>query len=279
MKKNNILIILFALIIILAGCTNQEQSHTESKSPPVVNQATNVSSDNDTAYDSTVEESEKIATEKETTTSSSAELPQQAEKKTESDPIDSKELKPDGTARPSKQAETIKTDDSEKKTESSADAQLSYVRPSTVEVEKLVAKYINDYRIAQGSSVAKVLPGLTEVARYRAKQLITDFSHESDPDACTVLKYGEFVDMTELGYSEDYNYYRGYNREAVAKGSWTGTADDIAKKIAVGFKNSSGHWTYVGSSEYAYMAVGITYNEVDDRWYCCVCMSSKNYGG
>ena len=63
MKKNNILIILFALIIILAGCTNQEQSHTESKSPPVVNQATNVSSDNDTAYDSTVEESEKIAEE------------------------------------------------------------------------------------------------------------------------------------------------------------------------------------------------------------------------
>lgn len=153
-----------------------------------------------------------------------------------------------------------------------------YVRPDADEVARKTAEYINRLRNEQGSTTAVILPGLTEVAKFRSKQLITDFSHESNPDACTVLKYGEFVDMTELGYSEEYNYYRGYNREAAAKGSWTGTADEIAQKIANGFKNSKGHWAYVGSSEYGYMAVGVTFNPSNSHWYCCVCMSDTNYG-
>lgn len=153
-----------------------------------------------------------------------------------------------------------------------------YVRPDADEVARKTAEYINKLRKEQGCTAASILPGLTEVAKFRSKQLITNFSHESNPDACTVLKYGEFVDMTELGYSEEYNYYRGYNREAAAKGNWTGTADEIAQKIANGFKNSKGHWSYVGSSEYGYMAVGITFNPSDSHWYCCVCMSDTNYG-
>lgn len=153
-----------------------------------------------------------------------------------------------------------------------------YVRPDADEVARKTAEYINRLRNEQGSTTAVILPGLTEVAKFRSKQLITNFSHEQDVDACTALKYGEFVDMTELGYSEEYNYYRGYNREAAAKGSWTGTADEIAQKIANGFKNSKGHWAYVGSSEYGYMAVGVTFNPSNSHWYCCVCMSDTNYG-
>ena len=53
-------------------------------------------------------------------------------------------------------------------------------------------------------------------------------------------------------------------------------ADD---RIADGFRNSSGHWRYLGSSEYTYMAVGMTYDSHTAKWYCCVCVSSKNYGG
>lgn len=101
-------------------------------------------------------------------------------------------------------------------------------------------------------------PGLTAVARYRAEQVITDFSHNSIPDACTVLKYGEFIDMTLYGGTDEDSYYRGYSREAIGKGNWFGTADQMAERIASGFRNSAGHWSYVGSSEYSYIAVGIT---------------------
>lgn len=148
--------------------------------------------------------------------------------------------------------------------------------PTANEVARKTAEKINALRQSQGSPAATILPGLGKVATYRSEQLITNFSHESSPDACTVLKYGEYVDMSDCGMPEA-SYYRGYNAEAAAKGNWTGTADEIADKIANGFKNSAGHWRYVGSGEYTYMAVGITYK--GGTWYCCVCVSSQNYGG
>lgn len=148
-------------------------------------------------------------------------------------------------------------------------------RPSSSEVASLVAAYVNQYR----SSPATVLPGLSNVASYRANQLVTNFAHSDGIDACNALQYGEYVDMTLYGMSESDSYYQGYNREAIAKGNWGGTADEIAQRIATGFKNSSSHWSYLGSSEYCYIAVGCTYDEASSMWYCCICVSSKNYGG
>ncbi len=149
------------------------------------------------------------------------------------------------------------------------------VRPSGSEVAAKVAVYINQYR----SSSATVLPGLGNVALYRANQLIVNFAHTDGIDACNALQYGEFVDMTLYGMSESDSYYQGYNREAIAKGNWGGTADEIAQRIAAGFKNSSSHWKYLGSNEYSYMAVGCVYDEATSMWYCCICVSTKNYGG
>lgn len=149
--------------------------------------------------------------------------------------------------------------------------------PSTAEIERLVAQYINQYRTAQGTTSATVLSGLTEMAQYRAEQLVTDFSHNCSPNPCTVLKYGEYIDMTRFGGDESESYYRGYNREAIGKGDWFGTAEQMAQRIAIGFKNSSSHWAYVGSSEYTYMAVGVYHDESNGKWYCCICVSSKNY--
>lgn len=149
----------------------------------------------------------------------------------------------------------------------------------SIEVEKSVIKYINEYRVSQGDTAATVLIGLTEVARYRAKQLITDFAHTDIREVCAELKYGKYFDMTEYGMDAKYNYYEGYDREAICKGEWFGSADMIAKNIAEGFKNSTKHWDYVGDSKYGYIAVGITYNEADKYWYGCVCMSTENYGG
>ena len=149
----------------------------------------------------------------------------------------------------------------------------------STEVERLVIKYINEYRAAQGDTEAIRLTGLTEVARYRARQLITDFAHTDIREVCALLKYGRYFDMTEYGMDAKYNYYEGYDREAICKGEWFGTADMIAKNIAEGFKNSSKHWDYVGDSKYGYIAVGITYNEADKNGSGGVCRSGKNYGG
>ncbi len=157
---------------------------------------------------------------------------------------------------------------------------IPYVRPDADEVARKTAEYINRLRAEQGSTVVTILPGLTEVAKFRSQQLITNFAHDTEDErkALAKYKYGEFVDMTELGYDASYSYYTYNGGEAIAKGNWTGTADEIAWKIANGFKNSKGHWAYVGSSEYEYMAVGITFNPSDLHWYCCVCMSGTNYG-
>ena len=145
------------------------------------------------------------------------------------------------------------------------------------ELERLVIEKVNAYRTAQGDTAATMLPGLTEVARYRANELTTNFSHTSSRDVCKELKYGEFVDMTLYGMNAEDSYYQGYNREAIGMGDWFGTAESISDRIADGFHHSKGHWSYVGSSEYPYIAVGVT--QANGKWYVCVCMSEKNYGG
>lgn len=174
----------------------------------------------------------------------------------------------------SKTAET-KPAETEPVIEPTKEPETVYQVPDRAEVERKVAEYINSYR----SSSATVLSGLTAVARYRSNQLVSNFAHSDGIDACNALKYGEYVDMTQYGMSESDSYYQGYNRETIAKGNFTGTADEIAKRIADGFKNSSSHWSYLGSSEYSYIAVGCTYDEATSMWYCCICVSSQNYGG
>lgn len=145
------------------------------------------------------------------------------------------------------------------------------------DIERLVIKKVNAYRTAQGDTAATMLPGLTEVARYRANELTTNFSHTSSRDACGVLKYGEFIDMTLYGLTAEDSYYQGFNREAIGMGDWFGTAESISDRIADGFHHSKGHWSYVGSSKYPYIAVGVT--KANGKWYVCICMSEENYGG
>lgn len=145
------------------------------------------------------------------------------------------------------------------------------------DIESLVIEKINAYRIAQGDTAATLLPGLTEVARFRASELTTNFSHSGHQNACNALQYGEFIDMTLYGGTAEDNYYRGYSREAIGMGDWFGTAESMSDRIADGFHHSKGHWAYVGSSEYPYIAVGVA--NANEKWYVCICMSEENYGG
>ena len=149
-------------------------------------------------------------------------------------------------------------------------------KPSTDIVAQKVAEYINQFRTEQGDVTATVIPGLTEYCKYRCTQLKTNFAHDTADQraAAEALQYGEYVDWSLYGIEGEENYYTANVREAIGKGNWSGTADEIAYSIANGFRNSKGHWSYVGSSKYSYMAVGVMYDGY--YWYVCVCMDSEN---
>ena len=149
-------------------------------------------------------------------------------------------------------------------------------KPSADLVAQKVAEYINQFRTEQGDVTATVILGLTEYCKYRCTQLKTNFAHDTDDQraAAEALQYGEYVDWSLYGIEGEENYYTANVREAIGKGNWGGTANEIAYSIANGFRNSKGHWSYVGSSKYTYMAVGVIYDGC--YWYVCVCMDSEN---
>ena len=148
-------------------------------------------------------------------------------------------------------------------------------KPSADFVAQKVAEYINQFRTEQGDVTATVIPGLTEYCKYRCTQLKTNFAHDTDDQraAAEALQYGEYVDWSLYGIEGEENYYTANVREAISKGNWGGTADEIAYSIANGFRNSKGHWSYVGSSKYTYMAVGVMYDGY--YWYVWGWMDSE----
>ncbi len=170
-------------------------------------------------------EEEKSPTENQPTeTSSAVTTTTEKGKEVEFDPTSLVESKPPTATTKN---ETVVTEKPKPTQNTSSAAELTETPPTEeiyntqievnpTDIEKLVVQYINEYRVAQGDAAATSLSGLTEVARYRAKQLVTNFSHHSIPDACTELKYGEYIDLSMYeGFDESDNYYRGYNREAI----------------------------------------------------------------
>lgn len=142
-------------------------------------------------------------------------------------------------------------------------------------VASLVLRYLNNYRSEQGSQTAVCLPGLTTYAEYRSRQLVTNFAHDTDDQraAAAALQYGEYVNPADFG-REGEPYYRSNAREAIAKAGCSGTVDEVAQFLARILRESPGHWAYIGSSEYGYMAVGVTYQS--GMWYCDVAVASEN---
>lgn len=145
----------------------------------------------------------------------------------------------------------------------------------TREIAAKMVEYINSYRTAQGSSAAIRLSGLTKYAEYRSRQIITNFAHDTMDEraAATALQYGEYVDPSVYGLDGE-PYYRANAREALAKAGYVGTIDYVAERLASQIRDSASHWEYIGSSEYGYIAVGVTYE--NGTWYCTVAVSSVN---
>ena len=279
MKKIIILLLCCGLLVSMVGCDGN------TAPPPIESPSTKVSATTipdvpiktipPTAVEPAEKEKEPVPTESKTQATEPTTTV--TEPTTTAKPVE--ESKPTATPKPteSSAAENTVPKVEEPPQEEEIYVGIQWPEVDPAEIERLVIEKVNAYRIAQGDAAATMLPGLTEVARYRANELTTNFSHTSSRDACNELKYGEFVDMTLYGLTAEDSYYQGYNREAIGMGEWFGTAESMSYRIAEGFHHSKEHWSYVGSSKYPYIAVGVT--KANGKWYVCICMSEENYGG
>ena len=282
MRKIIILLLCCGVLVSMVGCGGNTAPPTTESPPTTV--------------------SETVITETPTETTPPVTAVEPTEKEKESPPTESKDqateptttaTAPTTTAKPTEESKPTAT---EKQTEPSAAEKPKENRcitivetddppkeeiiippkPSSDLVAQKVAEYINQFRAEQGDVTASAIPGLTEYCNYRCTQLKTNFAHDTADQrtAAEALQYGEYVDWSLYGIEGEDNYYTANVREAIGKGNWGGTADEIACSIANGFRNSKGHWSYVGSSKYTYMAVGVMYDGY--YWYVCVCMDSEN---
>ena len=283
MKKIIILLLCCGVLVGMVGCGGNTAPPTES--PPTTVSETIITEPPTetippiTAVEPTEKEKEPPPTDRADqateTTKTATETPTTAKPKEESNPtVTAKPTELSAAENTEFKKETPpKTEEPQEKTY----VGIQWPEVDPAHIEKLVIEKINAYRIAQGDTAATMLPRLTEVARYRANELTTNFSHSGHQNACNALQYGEFIDMTLYGGGTNDNYYRRYSQEAIGMGDWFGTAESMSDRIADGFHHSKGHWSYVGSSEYPYIAVGVT--KANGKWYVCVCMSAENYGG
>ena len=278
MKKILILLLCCGVLIGVVGCGGDTAPPPTERPPTTVLETVITEAPTEMTPPTTaVEAAEK---EKEPTSTESQE---QATEPTTTTPVPTT-IKPKEKSKPAKIAnptESSAAENAESKVEEQPKEEEIYIgiqwpEVDPAEIERLTIEKVNAYRIAQGDTAATILPGLTEVARYRATELTTNFEHRAEQHVSTELKYGQYVDLAPYGMPDD-SYYKGYSREAIGMGEWFGTAESMSDRIADGFHHSKGHWSYVGSSKYPYIAVGVT--KANGKWYICILMSEENYGG
>ena len=283
MKKIIILLLCCGLLVSMVGCGgNTAPPPTESPpttaSETIITEPPTETAPPVTAIEPTEKEKEHtptVSTDQVTEPTVTA-----TEPTTTAKPKD--EPKPTKAQKPTESSAAENTESNEETSPKAEEPQeeiyvgIQWPEVDPADIERLVVEKVNAYRIAQGDTAATMLPGLTEVARYRANELTTNFEHRGEQHVSTELKYGQYVDLAPYGMPDD-SYYKGYSRAAIGKGDWFGTAESISNRIADGFYHSKKHWAYVGSSKNPYIAVGVT--KANGKWYVCILMSDENYGG
>ncbi|MDR1892630.1 MAG: hypothetical protein LBQ48_06450 [Oscillospiraceae bacterium] len=150
--------------------------------------------------------------------------------------------------------------------------------------------YINQYRVEQGTGAATKLPKLTRVAQYRSGQLVADYKHDNIAlqEAATAHEYGKHVVIEETRWDAQtqsiiktgkiLDYYEAPCGEAIGRSGGNASVDEIAQRMATGFKNSTeGHWSFVGAAKSKYIAVGATFG--NGQWYIAILMCEVNTYG
>lgn len=121
------------------------------------------------------------------------------------------------------------------------------------QIARYAAQYINQYRAVAGVGPCEVLPGMTLVAEYRADQLTRNYAHDSADKRAALAHYGygRWIDATIVGLDPEASYYEADAAEAICAGFEGKTAEEMGKYIADLCRNSSSHWSYVGSSKFS----------------------------
>lgn len=266
MKKLLILSCVLAFCLTLAACHTTDSADSSAPSVAPGSAIANESSARQTESESSLEES-RISQDT-TVTSDPTENETTAPAKP-ADPMSTTEPEsekvPESTTPPQTEPET-------KPTEPPSEPEKVYAGAEDARaVADKVLEYINSFR----TSSAVKLPGLTSYAEYRSRQLIGNFAHDTNDEraAATALQYGEYVDPSAYGGSGE-PYYRANASEAIAKAGYVGTVDEVAYRLATLVRNSAEHWCYIGSAEYGYIAVGVTYES--GMWYCDIAVAAEN---
>ncbi len=286
-----------AILLSLAGCGSTTPSVPKETDAAIQSDSADVTSDTESSDDITAElpsaseldtqppaESEEDPAEEKTPTpqptTPSTEKPAETEASKPSEPPKQTEI-PKPTETP-KQTETQTM--SKAPTESTKPAVPSETEePKPTEQPKAataddckaiadkIVQYINSYR----SVSATKLPGLTDYAEYRSRQIVSNFAHDTDDQraAATTLQYGEYIEPSLYGMTGE-PYYTANAKEAIAKAGYRGTVDYVAEQLALQFKNSTSLWSYISDTKYQYIAVGVTYQ--NGTWYCAVALTQTN---
>ena len=185
-----------------------------------------------------------------------------------------KETEPPATEPPATEAPTEPEQTEPEQTEPAA-TEITY------EFKRQVASYAAQYINAYRGSPCTVLSGMSKVAQYRASQLTWNYGHSTSDKraALAYYEYGRYIDATEFGDDASNSYWEADSAEAICAGFYGTDPEAMGKQIADLIRNSSGHWSYISSSEYSYIGVGVEYREGSEYgWYCCVMVGSVNYG-
>lgn len=163
------------------------------------------------------------------------------------------------------------------------------------EVEQVILAELNRYRVEAGQEPLVYLPVLSEVCQYRAYQIHQKSGQDvhSDADireAFTRFKYGidaitreeRLVDLIP-GYipkeiSPEENYWMTDGTEAVCSSNgvpWQ-TAEEKGIIVMESLRNSTGHWSYLGSDLYSYVGIGVYCGT--NGIYTNIWVSDTNYG-
>ena len=298
LMKQLLFVILVICILLLIGCQSKPFTDNSLNTEPSFWDATwqnNINPPETTTADETSATEERS----DTTTPTQAVSPETNPPPTEGTAKnDNKEpattvTEPPATTAPPKEETSPPTEEATKPTEAvkPTDPPVEETKPSATfpteqeepkataaDVDAIASQMVellNAYRTEQGSPAATVLPGLTQYAEYRSRQLVSNFAHDTSDEraAATALAYGTYIDPSVYGINGD-PYYTANAREAIAKTDFGGSVDAVAARLARMARNSSSHWSYVGGAGYTYIGVGITYK--NGIWYCDIAVTETN---
>ena len=146
-----------------------------------------------------------------------------------------------------------------------------------MQIEERAAYWLNEYRKEEGAGSCQLPVSFQVIADYRATQLFSDFSHNTEDlrEACAHFQYGEYKQPE--GWDPSEYYYTFGGAEAIATGFInTEGIDATGKQLADMIRSSSSHWSYISDPRYNCMAVGIAYRP--GQIVGVVFVSEQNFG-